>query len=540
MIKSSIVFQCATISLAVAWGEEVRERAYYLGTKNELHWGFTQNGGDVDPFAADPEPAPELTMVPLEKAPFQSRYFSEGNQLLDLTAGLRNHCPKEAKIGNAVFNETTGRLVVLADDAAHEFIEPIARSIIVGLPRMIRLTVKVYQVPIKGFGVSRWNGVDLETDHRSLVEAEVMTRPGAEAVINSSKGALVLNFEPQVGSNDEIIDSPLELSGEVKGHSFKLKTGVTLYNGVPAVIELGAMGGEEPLLLLLKPEIILVGGVKSDEAILDHENPPKSPFAKMIPPSVEEKWEPDPETGKVFRRFSVPPTFVNFIDSGGGGGEADPFATDEPAKSESKYLVKSWSPKLKLELSARVFDLRILLEYQGLEFAGEDFAYLVENDSPQLSSTLCAELDSANMELLYAIISAAGPANPVVITCSASLIEGTKKIEAHDLKREDLRCLVKSGLVALPGRNSTLELRKGPHAVLIEMEQQVGAADDQIDLRGGFQWLDGKETTSQWNSGVTLSSGKKQIVASYRKGEKWYSLVFESRAELMTDWLLGE
>ncbi|MDA7888652.1 hypothetical protein N9A86_04670 [Akkermansiaceae bacterium] len=108
------------------------------------------------------------------------------------------------------------------------------------------------------------------------------------------------------------------------------------------------------------------------------------------------------------------------------------------------------------------------------------------------------------------------------------------------MKREDLRCVFKGGLVARPGQSSTLKLGCGLHSVSLELESGIGANEDYIDMRGRLHWIEGKETRAQWLSGITLISDKKQIVSSYLKDGKWYAILIEPKAEWMSDWLLGE
>ena len=64
------------------------------------------------------------------------------------------------------------------------------------------------------------------------------------------------------------------------------------------MIELGSIGGDETLLLVIKPEIYLVGGVRFNQAVMDAQNPNLSPAEKLAPPEVEKKWPVDPKTGK--------------------------------------------------------------------------------------------------------------------------------------------------------------------------------------------------------------------------------------------------
>ena len=107
---------------------------------------------------------------------FKSRYFSEGDELWDLTAELNSMPSKEIVIEQAIFNETTGRLIIRGDDAALDRMNLIADAMTTNIPQMIQLTVKVYQVPMKNWGISRWNGEDLKNSHRSLMEAEMMAQ----------------------------------------------------------------------------------------------------------------------------------------------------------------------------------------------------------------------------------------------------------------------------------------------------------------------------------------------------------------------------
>ncbi|MDB4537710.1 hypothetical protein N9230_03745 [Akkermansiaceae bacterium] len=397
---------CSAVLLMVARGEEIRERAYYFGSKESLIWMIPQeekNGGP-DPFATDFKSgmAPGKSMLRLKEAPFESPYISKGDELWDMAAELKNISGEGILIEQAIFNQTTRRLILRGNEAAFDRFDPFALGMSHDVPQMVQLKAQVYLVPRKGFGHSGWNGANLRKSYQSLAEAELMMRPGIEAVFEGGEGALKMRVEPQVAADRKIIDMRLDLSGKVKGHSFSLKTGFTGLNGALGVIELGSIGGGESLLLSLEPEIYLVGGVKLREVILDETQPLESPLDNLATHSDEEEWSADPKTGKVFRNFHVPPMILTFLDPGEdpGEGEADPFATAAPSVSRKNApYVKSWNSKVIAGPAARVVDMKPLLKPQGVTFTEEDFACWVEN-----SSTVYAELDRTNMELLDAII----------------------------------------------------------------------------------------------------------------------------------------
>ena len=519
MIRLLFLMWFHAVLLTVARGEVV-ERAYYFGSKEQL---LSEMNNDGDPFAEDdPEVAPEAEKVVtrLQKAPFKSRYISAGDRLWDVSSQFEDDSGVEVPFEWAVFNETTGWLILKGETKELDRVGPDVQSVILSLPRSIHLHAKIFLVPTQDWGISSWKVSELEKSHQCLLEAEVMTPPGMEALVEGEKGAIKLRFEPQVGSSDEVIDMmSLTLSGTVKGYSFDLMTRLSGFNGVPSVIELGAIGNGESLVLVMRPDIYLPGGVKSREAVQDRSKPVISPYERMIPPSPEELWPPDPKTGKVFSRFMVSPTFIGFLDSGGGG-------------EEERFMIKSWNSKVIAKPGERVFDVRPLLELQGVVFGEGDFAILVST-----SGTLVAELDPKNMELLNAIVTAPRPSSPRIIALNFSLVEGEEKIEASDLSQESLKGKFKTGFVAWPGGNGVMRLKKGDLSILLEPEAQVGGWDNVIDLRGKLVFSEGKEVLLEWNSGVTLISGKKEIVSSYTKDGKWYALVVEARVEVLEEWL---
>jgi len=524
-------------AVAVAWGEVI-ERAYYLCTKEPLFWAFEE--AHRDPLKEDDLYGAERDIVRLGNVPYQSPYLSEGDELWDVSAEFAKDAGRRRLFEWAIFNETTGYFVFKGKPEMMDLIDALARAEIVELPRTVLVNAKVYRVRRKNVGISKWKVSDLEKRHKSLLEAEVMTRPGQEVIFKGGDGSIDLRLEPQVGAVDEAIDLVFMIEGEVEGQSFSIKTGMTGFNGLSSIIEMGSIGGEETLLLVIKPEIFLLGGVRLNDAVLDVENPSPSPAEKLIPPEVEEKWPVVPKTGKMFRTFLVPPTFASFLDSGGGTDETgDPFAVDsdevESTKKHSRFLLKKWDPRVKGGAAGNVYDMKNLFELQGVIFKEGDFAVLVAN-----AGLLYAKLDPLQMELLDAICSLSGPEYPRMIFVNFSLLEGTTKIEISDLGRKNLKEKFKSGLMALPGRKSTLNLKNDFYSLSTENEPQVGVKDDVIDLRGKVVFSKGKETLFEWVSGITLTSGKRQIVSSYAHDGKWYALMVEAKVEEMADWLLGE
>lgn len=109
----------------------------------------------------------------------------------------------------------------------------------------------------------------------------------------------------------------------------------------------------------------------------------------------------------VTRRWSVPPTFENFLDSGGGGdgatGDADPFATEDAGGGKG---IKPRKP------------IQELLREQGVVFIDGTSASLLTG-----SGTLVVRNTPTQLELIDAIVEAAGKETPRQIRVLTKFVE---------------------------------------------------------------------------------------------------------------------
>ena len=109
----------------------------------------------------------------------------------------------------------------------------------------------------------------------------------------------------------------------------------------------------------------------------------------------------------VTRRWSVPPTFENFLDSGGGSdgatGDADPFATEDPGTGAGIKPRKA---------------IQELLREQGVVFIDGTSASLLTG-----SGTLVVRNTPTQLELIDAIVQAAGKETPRQIRVLTKFVE---------------------------------------------------------------------------------------------------------------------
>ena len=109
----------------------------------------------------------------------------------------------------------------------------------------------------------------------------------------------------------------------------------------------------------------------------------------------------------VTRRWSVPPTFENFLDSGGGSdgatGDADPFATEDASGGKG---IKPRKP------------IQELLREQGVVFIDGTSASLLTG-----SGTLVVRNTPTQLELIDAIVEAAGKETPRQIRVLTKFVE---------------------------------------------------------------------------------------------------------------------
>jgi len=541
MIKLLLLMWWVVAFAATVRGEVI-ERAYYFGVQDLRSWRFEPED-DSDPFAVDEpldaEADERPQILPLGEAPFKSHFFSEGDQLFDLTKDFSDLVLPDAKVVCAIYNQTSGRIVLRGNEDAHFHMKSLMEEVARSSPYSIQLGVKVFQEPRKGIGVGLRDGRALLTNNKSMAELEVLARPGVEADVLLPGGVLDMNVVAQAGREFEWVDIGLHVSGVVRGRSFELATGLTCARGIPSVVEMGSLGDNDVLVLCVIPEIVFMGGVKWSEGVLDSNGRSlEVPDDFLRRHQFEEVRKVDPKTGKVFQNFSVPPTFIDFLDAGGDSGESDPFATDEEdqrARPTPRPSMKKWDARVIARPGDRVIDMKPLLELQGVQFAKGDFACLVEN-----TSILYAELSLENMELMDAILVDGLRHPPRLVMCSIALVQSDEKIEGENLNRDGIRCLRKATVVARPGQNASLVLEEGFKKLSFEVEPQVGANDNIIDLMGILELRNGDSEELHWKSGVTLVSGKSQVVQSYQKDGKWYALLVEARAESLTDWLLGK
>jgi general secretion pathway protein D len=113
----------------------------------------------------------------------------------------------------------------------------------------------------------------------------------------------------------------------------------------------------------------------------------------------------------VTRRWSVPPTFENFLDSGGGSdgatGDADPFATEDAGGGKG---IKPRKP------------IQELLREQGVVFIDGTSASLLTG-----SGTLVVRNTPTQLELIDAIVEAAGKETPRQIRVLTKFVEVTQE-----------------------------------------------------------------------------------------------------------------
>ncbi len=117
----------------------------------------------------------------------------------------------------------------------------------------------------------------------------------------------------------------------------------------------------------------------------------------------------------VTRRWSVPPTFENFLDSGGGSdgatGDADPFATEDAGGGKG---IKPRKP------------IQELLREQGVVFIDGTSASLLTG-----SGTLVVRNTPTQLELIDAIVEAAGKETPRQIRVLTKFVEVTQENSAE-------------------------------------------------------------------------------------------------------------
>lgn len=490
---------------------ELLTRAYFVGKDQLWKWSDEEYNQlvpnpDNDPFGGPNEedlspPRPE----PLESPPFESKLFRKDDTLYDFKIFTKQLEPVQGKLAHLIYNETTGRIIVKGEPSTHWLFHALAIRNAEESPQTIELAF------------------DFLEDRQTIFAITKRNIPGQTTLLETGQKPHRLKIETEAHTyyEDNYTECRLKIDGLIRHQAFKLDTSLVLVNGVPSPIELGKTNPKEkPLTLYITSHAILHGDVRKSDLILGEDARPVTPdkgfnaHHKLYQDGIK-----DPETGLLFKAYRLPPTFLTFIYSSGNPEPAeDPFGSDEPRGDESQYVyLKKRDPRIPASSTDRVLDLRKPLIQMGVGFKENEFAvFNMETD------TLYLLTEPLNQELAAGIVIPIGSwGSHRSISIEAHLIESKIKPTADLLEKLEKTTLSKNALESLPGLSNTLVL--GP--IRFDLEAQIDADDSILEARFELTRKEGKETTFETKTAVTLEVGVPQVVQSTFTDGKWRSLI---------------
>ncbi len=533
MTKYLLFIYCISILMLQA-NDEMILRAYYVGKGTPERISEIYQVRTSDPFA-DEVKAPAFQKRSLSAAPYESLFFKEGDQLWDFTGLYERLNSPQDHVKSAVFNETTGRFVVEANEDFHLSFQAFLFERYLNWPFTIEGKFEFYKVPRESFSIFDWNADKRPEESQKLTSVVLTTRSGSKISIKKGNSPLSVEWEPHIGTRDFITDHRMTIGGTLDGVSFHSTLGFATLNHQEQWIELGQLGeGDEVLVLRVHgSHFYYYDGVRKEDLVLDKDG--KGHLHANFYDTWQEikKEEIDPKTGKILRRYQVPPTFVSFIDEGDSSGinsGGDPFADDdghEDAPSKVYPNLKNVDQRGRARKFDRVIDLQKILENMGLQFSGDDYAVL-NQDLNQLT----AQLSPKNIELLDALVLPVVPEPPRNLACSIALLESDQEFTVADLNRAEIKCLGKLSLLGKPGMKSEIAFQMGEKEIKVEFEPNIGVNSQIIDLRTHFTLKNGSEAGLDWKTGLSLWSGAPQIVYRQHESGKWQALLIEVEAQI--------
>jgi hypothetical protein len=532
-------------------GEELEIVAYHVGkgmSPQELSFRYYFDERRDDPFGPeglndfrkeDEEGKRRLfnddEIAPLKKAPFESRFFGEGDQIYDVSKHVNFGKGVMTSESQVILNETSGKIVVKAPEMTLMLLPDLFKR--VDHPVVATLNLAIYEVPVADLEGEKKRLTRIPRGRDALSEIQLTSRAGGKAIAEG--GGLKVTWEPNFGRYLEFVDSRIELGGVVKRITGEValswKTGRTTFVGIPFVTELGSFGDSEKTLLVWTSIRVVDGtplreleaGKGDRRSALERFSTSMNPHRKSIPKGG----------GKLLTTFRPHYSLFQFFQKNSWsneGGDLDPFADDREEVDDGirreLLLVKDSKIPIPRAIGDHVVNLRPAFEAQAVKFEEGDYA--AQNiETGQLISLL----SETYTELLDATIGHFDWRFPTQIETSLIVLEGDREFGMDELTRKDVRTVSRLGGVSRPGDSSSHSLRLGELSLASKLSPYHGVEDDAVDLSLAFEMTRAKEVELKLTSEMTLKSGVPQMVQSFRDGEKWRALVVESRVRGLFD-----
>ena len=493
---------------ACAFGKGPLEVVSYYVSKEHAQVRFARliSTNPQDVYSNEPlERMPEMKV--LEKAPFKSRFFNDGDEIYDASPLFDPLIPKKTSGFSAVLNKSAGRLVVRGK-AGHQFL---VKAVLVrrDVPVQVRGKFDVYLLPPGEDVMSVSNLEFLPKGWRKLSSSTEIGYSGRELIAKDPQGELEVKFEHFADSSKSVIINRgrYEFKTKIEGEEVEISGGLPFYalSGVARIVDMGSYGkSRNRLCLVQKLEIVHVDGTSIDEFV--------SREVSSLPYHFEETRRHfmrhelsyyESEGEEPYGIWPVPPTFADFILT------AD----------ESKKIGKA------IPGFGGHTDFREPLEAVGIDFKEGDSAILFPG-----RGVLIVQANPSQLELVHAVCLAAGVGPPRDIKVFVGLVESGSDSDIEKLTAPSVSLLAHGVASLAPGQLDIYSCKSAGQTSRFEVAAQIGARDDIVDLRLEGEIKIGGDKPTEFKTGLTLRSGETVVFSKNKVGGKWRALVV--RAEI--------
>ncbi len=337
----------------------------------------------------------------LPGAPFESQFFGEGDVLRDLTDWGKKAELLESEEDLAIWNETTGRMVVRGNRFRHrEVVFHFSRE----LECQLRFGIRVVKVPEVMPGLRSLHVSDLPEGLVEIGQVGGLAARNEFTELRGAEGALLFEGSASCWGESLAYVLSMKLTCKVEGASFDFEGSLMGLNGEETVLEIGSTKGQETILVIVKGEVVFVDGEQLNDWVLGEDGRQvwkKEQVFEMRNPGYQAN---EKEGGKIRRRFLAPPGFLTFLRASG--------------KEET--------------------DVRVLLMQNGVDLKEDD-----EVEYLQEISVLRVKVSPLALELIEGIVSTGEEIAFGMPHVNVILVESNKKLDPGAVLREELRVLSK-------------------------------------------------------------------------------------------------
>ena len=463
-----------------------------------------REGSVADPFAeaAEIPPADDFDLASgvgwlgpvVKEAGFESRFLEGAGELRECWRRVVEVIGYDGFKGKAVYDVKNGRLIVKGELGLHRGLRSSLEN---EMPIQIRTTFSVYELP--GAGLQDRSGFweEVPKEAKLLRELSWLSLPGYTTQAGSADRSIWAESELQMDAYDSYVEISGTFGVELPEGGFTWKTGFPGVIGMRWAQEVGSLNGKTTLMMVSQADQIRSNGELWDEWVLKEEGV----FMHEERLEVIRPWSPSkvPDDGTVEqRRWTVPPTFMTFLEVNPNPPGSDPFAASDDA-------------------GGKIRPIRELLEQNGITFReGDSVSFL------RSSATLIARLSEDNLKLLDQLINAKiGLGPPQVFSVELAEVEG------DDFRKGKL--LRKVGVVTRPGLAAEVTLGDDL-AFQAEMQTDV---NDLVEMRVILTEQKGDLEKASLRTGVTLRVGQATVLRRTVENGKHRSWVATVRVKTL-------